>query len=54
LPHGLLAKRVIKLVEKGDDAIVAFELIVTFLKASHILYNMELLPAFAKINPVVA
>jgi hypothetical protein len=29
-------------------------LIVAFLEASHILYNMELLPAFAKINPVVA
>ena len=54
LPHGFLTKKVVKLVEKGDDAIVAFELIVAFLEASHILYNMELLPAFAKINPVVA
>lgn len=54
LPHRFFANKVVKLVEEGDYAIVAFKLILTFLEASHILYYMKLLPAFAKIDPVVA
>lgn len=53
LPHGLFAKKVIKLVEKGDDTIVAFELVVKFLETAHILYDVKLLPSLAKVDTAV-
>lgn len=54
LPHFFFVHEVLKLVEKGDDTIVAFELVVTFLETAHIFYDMKLLPAFSKIDPAIA
>ncbi len=45
---------VVKLVEKGDDTIVAFKLVVTLLETTHVFQYVELLPAFAKVDPAVA
>ena len=53
LPHGFLAENVVEVVEKCDDALVAFKLVVALLEASHVLQYVELLPSFAKVNASV-
>lgn len=53
LPHGLFAEKVVKVVEEGDDALVAFEQVAALLEAPHILQDVELLPAFAEVDAAV-
>ena len=53
LPHHLLAQGVVKVVEEGDNAIVAFERVLAFVEAFHILQYVKLLPALAEVDSPV-
>lgn len=50
LPQGLLSQMVAEVIEKGDDVLIALQLIMHLLEAPHAVQNVELLPAFGKID----
>lgn len=54
LPHHLFAQVVVKIVEEGNNAVVAFERVLTLVEAFHVLQDMKLLPSLAEVDSAVA